>query len=83
MTAVPHRILVVANETVGGRALIDAVKTHAQEAHERGEPFHVTLSAGVASFPDDGGDTDRLLQVADRRLYLAKDAGRARVCSSG
>ena len=43
MTAVPHRILVVANETVGGRALIDAVKTHAQEAHERGEPFHVTV----------------------------------------
>ena len=43
MTAVPHRILVVANETVGGRALIDAVKKHAQEAHERGEPFHVTV----------------------------------------
>src|SRR5947209_17791678 len=43
MTAAPHRILVVANETVGGRALIDAVKTHAQEAHERGEPFHVTV----------------------------------------
>ena len=43
MTAVPHRILVVANETVGGRALIDAVKKHAQEAHERGEPFHVMV----------------------------------------
>ena len=43
MTADPLRILVVANETVGGRALIDAVKKHAQEAHERGEPFHVTV----------------------------------------
>ena len=39
--AVPHRIVVVANETVGGRALIDAVKKHAEEAHERNEPFDV------------------------------------------
>jgi hypothetical protein len=37
MSTVPHRILVVANETVGGRALIDAVKKHAEEAHARSE----------------------------------------------
>src|ERR687883_749265 len=43
MNAVPHRILVVANETVGGRALIEAVKHHAEEAHKRTEPFHVTV----------------------------------------
>jgi hypothetical protein len=43
MSAIPHRILVVANETVGGRALIDAVKVHAEEAHKRSEPFHVTV----------------------------------------
>jgi hypothetical protein len=38
---IPHRILVVANETVGGRELIDAVKKHAEDAHERNEPFSV------------------------------------------
>jgi hypothetical protein len=43
MNAVPHRIIVVANETVGGKALIDAVKRHAEAAHERHEPFHVTV----------------------------------------
>src|SRR5438309_5824828 len=43
MTAVPHRILVVANETVGGRSLIEAVKKYAEEAHARDEPFHVTV----------------------------------------
>jgi hypothetical protein len=43
MSSVPHRILVVANETVGGRALIDAVKKHAEDAHGRGEPFSVTV----------------------------------------
>jgi hypothetical protein len=41
MSAIPHKILVVANETVGGRALIDAVKKHAEDAHERNEPFEV------------------------------------------
>src|SRR5256714_3636518 len=43
MTAASHRILVVANETVGGRALIDTVKRHAEEAHGRNQPFHVTV----------------------------------------
>ena len=43
MNAVPHRILVVANETVAGRPLIDAVKKHAEEAHGDGKPFHVTV----------------------------------------
>jgi hypothetical protein len=36
-----HKILVVANETVGGRALIDAVKQKAEDAHDRHEPFEV------------------------------------------
>jgi hypothetical protein len=43
MSGGPHRILVVANETVGGRALIDKVKECAEESHQRGEPFHVTV----------------------------------------
>jgi hypothetical protein len=43
MSAQPHRIVVVANETVGGRALIDKVKERAEDSHRRGEPFHVTV----------------------------------------
>ncbi len=39
----PHVILVVANETLGGRALIEAVKARAEAAHERGEPFRVCV----------------------------------------
>src|SRR5215218_5308076 len=41
MSAEPLRILVVANETVGGRALIDAVRRHAEAAHEHNRPFQV------------------------------------------
>jgi hypothetical protein len=43
MTAEPLRILVVANETVGGRALIDAVRAHAEGAHAQGRPFEVMV----------------------------------------
>jgi hypothetical protein len=39
----PLRILVVANETVGGLALIDAVRKLAEQAHEQMRPFHVTV----------------------------------------
>jgi hypothetical protein len=45
MSAEPLRILVVANETVGGRALIDAVRKHAESAREQGRPFEVMVVA--------------------------------------
>ena len=38
-----------------------------------------TLSAGLASLPDDGTDPVELLEVADKRLFEAKDGGRNRV----
>jgi len=43
MSADPLRILVVANETVGGRALIDAVRRHGEAAHEQSRPFQVMV----------------------------------------
>jgi len=46
---------------------------------DRGEPFFVTFSAGISSFPADGGTVDALIRVADRRLYRAKRGGRAHV----
>jgi hypothetical protein len=43
MSAEPLRILVVANETVGGRALIDAVRKHAEAAQQQGRPIEVMV----------------------------------------
>lgn len=39
----------------------------------------VTISAGVATFPADGGDAETLLRSADGALYQSKHAGRNRV----
>jgi diguanylate cyclase (GGDEF)-like protein len=40
-------------------------------------PLTVSVSLGVATFPDDAVDAEGLLEVADRRNYLAKGRGRA------
>jgi diguanylate cyclase (GGDEF)-like protein len=42
-------------------------------------PGKVTLSAGVATFPQDAADDSSLLRAADAKLYMAKQAGRNRV----
>jgi diguanylate cyclase (GGDEF)-like protein/PAS domain S-box-containing protein len=39
----------------------------------------VTLSAGVAAYPEHGNDADTLLRFADQALYRAKELGRDRV----
>jgi len=46
---------------------------------DRGDSFTCSFSVGVSGAPDDGGSVDALIQTADRRLYAAKRAGRARV----
>jgi diguanylate cyclase (GGDEF)-like protein len=42
----------------------------------------VSLSCGVAAFPDHGVTADALLRAADQALYRAKEAGRNRVESA-
>jgi diguanylate cyclase (GGDEF)-like protein len=43
----------------------------------------VTISAGVATVPDNASDAERLMAAADAALYEAKRTGRDRVSSSG
>ncbi|MBX9687043.1 MAG: diguanylate cyclase [Candidatus Obscuribacterales bacterium] len=42
----------------------------------------ITASVGVATFPTDAQDKTKLLELADKYLFLAKGRGRNRVCSS-
>jgi diguanylate cyclase (GGDEF)-like protein len=42
-------------------------------------PINLSISVGVAAFPQDGTGPDDLFFVADRRLYQAKRRGRAQI----
>ncbi len=42
---------------------------------------HITISIGVASFPDDSSDPIELVEMADSALYRAKREGRNRVAA--
>lgn len=42
---------------------------------------HITVSVGVATFPEDAQVKDELIHKADTALYEAKSKGRDRVCS--
>jgi two-component system cell cycle response regulator len=48
-----------------------------------GVPRMVTISAGVAAFPEHGSTRDELVHAADKALYAAKQAGRNLVCLTG
>lgn len=41
----------------------------------------ITISIGVAAFPDDATDPIQLVELADSALYRAKRSGRNRVCA--
>ena len=42
---------------------------------------HLTISVGVAAFPDDACDPIELIELADSALYSAKRGGRNRICA--
>jgi len=47
---------------------------------EEGNPTtHVTVSIGVATFPDDGTTDESLIKCADDRLYFAKNNGKNQI----
>ncbi|HKK13909.1 MAG TPA: GGDEF domain-containing protein [Gammaproteobacteria bacterium] len=66
-----------AEAMVIGERLRQAVS--ANPVVEGGWHIDVSLTGGVASYPNDGQDINRLVSAADANLYEAKRAGRNRV----
>jgi len=60
------------------RRLKDAVETIGFEFE--GQRLDVTISGGLALYPDDGASWQVLYAIADQRLYHAKRAGRNQIC---
>ena len=59
-----------------------AVETHPFKHAARQPLGAVTISGGVASFPEDARNSVALLRAADQALYEAKAAGRNRIISA-
>ena len=69
---------------------VEGAMTTAEKIHDaiRGEPFgsmddellNVTVSVGVAAYPEHGDSYKSLVEAADRALYQAKQRGRDQVC---
>ena len=59
-----------------------AVETHGFKHAARQPLGAVTISGGVAAFPEDGRNSGALLRAADQALYEAKAAGRNRIVNA-
>jgi diguanylate cyclase (GGDEF)-like protein len=55
----------------------------AGEGEDETQKLHVTISLGVAAFPDSASDKDSLVKRADQALYGAKEGGRNQVRLAG
>ncbi|MFH0888813.1 MAG: diguanylate cyclase [Planctomycetota bacterium] len=58
-------------------------KTAFRRRDVNAEPIAVSISIGIASFPDDAGAPLELIEQADKALYLSKHQGRNRVFAAG
>jgi diguanylate cyclase (GGDEF)-like protein len=66
----------------GAHVLAERIRTLVENtnfAEEGAEPVHVTISAGIASFPKNGLSENEMIDSADKALYQAKHDGRNRV----
>ena len=72
-------------ETLGSEALQQAERTRVfvEEYYFEGEELQpdgqLTISLGVAVYPDDAKSMKEIIEFADRALYWAKESGRNRV----
>lgn len=78
-------IIILPETSVDGALIVAerirrAVAEH-QFMSESGERLLLTVSAGVACYPDDAASKEDMIKKADQALYLAKDRGRNTVCT--
>jgi diguanylate cyclase (GGDEF)-like protein len=74
-------VLVPESSGADARALVARLERAIDQAFSD-EPLGLTVSFGVADFPDDGGNLDELYRASDQALYRAKGRGNASLTSA-
>jgi diguanylate cyclase (GGDEF)-like protein len=81
-----EEFVVILPETDAPQAMIAAEKIRAivesLEIVHGEERLHVTISLGVAAFPQHAGEKEELIRLADEALYTSKHKGKNRVSLS-
>jgi diguanylate cyclase (GGDEF)-like protein len=73
-------VLILPETHKGGAAVTAERLRSCVEKHDFGPDFpRLTVSIGIAAFPEDGTERDTLVSAADAALYAAKKSGRNRV----
>ncbi len=78
-------ILLVDTDLEAGLVIAERIRrTVAETLFEgvHGEPIRLSISIGVAAYPQHGCDRDGLLDLSDKAMYRAKSLGRNCVCSA-
>ena len=73
-------LILIETDKPSAKIVSEKIRKHVEDygfAYESSQPDgKLTISTGVATFPEDGEDFDTLVSKADQRLYRAKEAGR-------
>jgi diguanylate cyclase (GGDEF)-like protein len=74
-------VILASTDRAGGLHLAEKVRSTVEGGHLvfDGARLSVTVSVGMAVWPEDGREAAALVAAADRALYAAKQAGRNRV----
>ncbi|UCG75203.1 MAG: diguanylate cyclase [Gemmatimonadota bacterium] len=77
-------LVMVNTHGLDGLDVMERVRRHIQTHRFPDEEIQpggsITISAGLACFPDNGSTYEELISHADQALYVAKSRGRNRVC---
>ncbi len=65
---------------VVGRRFVDTIFNHAFDLELNEKGLRISVTAGLAVFPDHGGDVKQLIHAADLALYKGKKSGKNCIC---
>ena len=67
-----------------GKRVLNNIKNNVFLIDDMGEEkeFSLSVSIGIAGFPDDASSYKEILSLADRMMYEAKSGGRGNVCQA-